>query len=62
MKISSLDLRKKHKQKYKTITYVEGDFIDKIIKELQKKYKMSKVNIARNAILYYKLFLDQNIK
>jgi len=62
MTISSLNLRKKHKQKYKSITYVEGDFTDKIVKELQKKYKMTKVNILRNAILYYKLFLDQNIK
>lgn len=56
------ELRKKHKQSYRSINYIEGDFIDRIITEIQSKYNLSKRAILREAIIYYKMFLENNFK
>ena len=60
--ITSKVLRKKHKQRYRSIHFVEGDFIDKLLNEMSSKYNLTRKAIFREAIIYYKLFMENNFK
>ena len=62
LKGNTKELRKKHKQNYRSLSYVQGDFIDKTILQIQLKYGFSKRTVLRDALIYYKMFLEKNFK
>jgi len=53
-------IKKKHKEKKHYISYYPGDLTDSIVRDIQKMERKPKTEILRNALMYYKLFLEKN--
>jgi len=53
-------IKKNHKEKKHYISYFAGDLTDSIVKDIQKMERKPKTEILRNALMYYKLFLEKN--
>lgn len=61
---TSVQLRNKHNQRflYAAFNYVQGDFMDEVLNALQKRLSLPKSQIFKDALIYYKMFIETNFK